>query len=72
VFVLTQQRTLPASADEALARIKSTFPAIANLDYVARPQQDKGYSFQAMTTTQGLDPSSGKKAIFCVSQFSPC
>jgi hypothetical protein len=60
VFVLTQQGALPASADEALARIKSTFPGIANLDYVARPQQGKGYSFQGMTTTQGLDPSSGK------------
>ncbi|MGA9347493.1 MAG: hypothetical protein WBW48_01650 [Anaerolineae bacterium] len=60
VFVMTQQGTLPTSADEALARIKATFPGIANLDYVARPQQGKGYSFQAMTTTQGLDPSSGK------------
>ncbi len=60
VFVLTQQGALPASADEALSRIKSTFPAIANLDYVARPQEGKGYSFQATTTTQGLDASSGK------------
>jgi hypothetical protein len=59
VFVLTQQGALPASTDEALARIKSTFPGIANLDYVARPQEGKGYSFQATTTTQGLD-SSGK------------
>lgn len=60
VFVLTQQGTLPASADEALGRIKSTFPGIANLDYVAKPQEGKGYSFQATTTTQGLDASSGK------------
>jgi hypothetical protein len=57
VFVLTQQGALPTSADEALGRIKNTFPAIANLDYVARPQEGKGYSFQATTTTQGLDPS---------------
>ena len=57
VFVLTQQGALPASADEALSRIKATFPGIANLDYVAKPQQGKGYSFQATTTTQGLDPS---------------
>jgi hypothetical protein len=57
VFVLTQQGTLPASADEALARIKDAFPGIANLDYVARPQQGRGYSFQGMTTTKGLDPS---------------
>jgi len=60
VFVLTQQGALPASEADALSRIKSTFPGIANLDYVARPQQGQGYSFQAMTTTQGLDPSSGK------------
>jgi hypothetical protein len=60
VFVMTQQGALPASADEALGRIKSTFPAIANLDYAAKPQEGKSYSFQAMTTTQGLDPSSGK------------
>jgi hypothetical protein len=57
VFVLTQQGALPSSADEALSRIKSTFPAIANLDYVAKPQEGKGYSFQANTTTQGLDAS---------------
>lgn len=39
------------------ARIKATFPGIADLDYAARPQKGKGYSFQAVTTTQGLDPS---------------
>ena len=38
VFVLTQEGTLPASPDEALARIKVTFPGIASLDYVARLQ----------------------------------
>jgi hypothetical protein len=57
VFVLTQQGALPTNADEALGRIKSTFPAIASLDYVARPQEGQGYSFQAATTTQGLDAS---------------
>lgn len=57
VFVMTQQGALPTSADEALGRIKATFPAIANLDYVAKPQEGKGHSFQATTTTQGLDPS---------------
>jgi len=66
VFVLTQQGTLPANADEALARIKSTFPGIANLDYMAKPQQGQGYSFQATTTTKGLDASSGK--VVAVSQ----
>jgi len=45
VFVLTQQSALPASADEALARIKATFPGIADLDYAAKPQEGKGYSF---------------------------
>jgi hypothetical protein len=60
VFVLTQQGALPTSEGEALVRIKATFPGIADLDYVAKPQQGKGYSFQAMTTTQGLDASSGK------------
>jgi len=60
VFVLTQQGALPASADEALSRIKSAFPGIADLDYVAKPQEGKGYSFQATATTQGLDASSGK------------
>ncbi len=59
-FVLTQQGALPTTADEALARIKATFPGIANLDYVTKPQEGQGYSFQATTTTQGLDPSSGK------------
>jgi hypothetical protein len=63
VFVLTQQGALPASADEALGRIKSTFPAIADLDYVARPQEGQGYSFQATTTTQGLDPSGKVVAV---------
>jgi hypothetical protein len=57
VFVLTQQGALPTSADEALARIKSAFPGIANLDYVAKPQEGQSYSFQATTNTQGLDPS---------------
>ena len=60
VFVLTQQGALPASADEALTRIRSTFPGIANLGYLAKPQEGKGYPFQATTTTQGLDASSGK------------
>ena len=59
VFVLTQQGALPTNADEALSRIKATFPAIANLDYIAKPQEGKGYSFQATTTTQGLQ-SGGK------------
>jgi hypothetical protein len=63
VFVLTQQDALPTSADEALGRIKSAFPAIANLDYVTRPQEGKGYSFQATTTTQGLDPSGKVVAV---------
>jgi len=66
VFVLTQEGALPANADEALARIKATFPGIANLDYVARPPQGQGYSFQATTTTKGLDPDTGK--IVAVSQ----
>jgi hypothetical protein len=57
VFVLTQQGALPASEADALARIKSTFPGIANLDYAAKPQEGQGYSFQATTTTQGLDAS---------------
>jgi hypothetical protein len=57
VFVLTQEGELPTSEGEALARIKATFPGIANLDYVARPQQGQSYSFQAATTTKGLDPS---------------
>ena len=39
VFVLTQQGALPASEGDALSRIKSTFPGIANLDYAANPQQ---------------------------------
>jgi len=60
VFVMTQQGALPASEGEALARIKRTFPGIANLDYIARPRKGQGYSFQATTTTTGLDPSSGK------------
>jgi hypothetical protein len=58
VFVLTQERTLPATEAAALALIKSTFPGIAGLDYVAKPQAGKGYSFQATTTTQILDPNS--------------
>jgi hypothetical protein len=66
VFVLTQPGTLPVNQGEALARIKATFPGIANLDYVARPQEGKGYFFQATTTTKGLDPGSGK--IVAVSQ----
>ena len=60
VFVMTQQGALPASEADALSRIKATFPGIANLDYVTKPQEGKGYSFQATTTTQGLDASSGK------------
>ena|GEM_PF-1110980 len=60
VFVLTQQGALPASEADALSRIKSAFPGIANLDYAANPQEGQGYSFQATTTTQGLDASSGK------------
>jgi len=63
VFVLTQQGALPASESEALSRIKSTFPGIANLDYVANPQEGQGYSFQATTTTQGLDASGKVVAV---------
>jgi len=63
VFVLTQQGALPTSADEALSRIKSAFPGIANLDYVANPQEGKAYSFQATTTTQGLDASGKVVAV---------
>lgn len=57
VFVMTQEGALPAGEDEALARIKRTFPAIADLDYVAQPRTGKGYSFQATTTVKSLDPS---------------
>jgi len=57
VFVMTQPGALPVSPEEALARIRRTFPGIADLDYVARPAKGKGYSFQATTTTKGLDPS---------------
>lgn len=60
VFVMTQPGALPANQGEALARIKRTFPGIAGLNYVARPQQGRGSSFQATTTTKGLDPDSGK------------
>jgi len=63
VFVLTQQGALPASEDEALSRIKSAFPSIANLDYAANPQEGQGYSFQATTTTQGLDASGKVVAV---------
>jgi hypothetical protein len=58
VFVMTRERMLPADEAAALALIKSTFPGIATLNYVAKSQQGKGYSFQATTTTQALDPSS--------------
>lgn len=62
-FVMTQPGALPASADEALARIKATFPGIADLDYTARPQKGKGYSFQATTTVKRLDPSGKVVAV---------
>jgi len=63
VFVLTQEGTLPAGSDEALARIKATFPGIADLDYVPRPRQGKGYAFQATTTVKSLDPSGKVVAV---------
>jgi len=63
VFVMTQEGTLPAGPDGALARIKATFPGIADLDYVARPQQGRGYAFQATTTVKSLDPSGKVVAV---------
>ncbi len=62
VFVMSQPGALPANPDEALARIRATFPGIADLEFASRPQQGQGFAFQATTTTKRLDPASGKMA----------